>query len=130
MYTIPPTSPEPKKAAPERKGLVLHFGTNDPRPEQLAGAFRIGSNATRDLPENTPVEVFIQGAGVRLLAQGSSLTEEIRAAVTTVQIIACANSLRSAELDPSQIVQDIGVVPAAVGHLTRRQWQSWAYIRV
>lgn len=130
MYTIPSTSSEPKKAAAEWKGLVLHVGSSDPRPEQLVGAFRTGSNAIRDLPENTPVEVAVQGGAVRLLAQGSPIAEEIHAAAQMLEILACENSLHSAELDPSQLVSGITVVPAAVGHLTRRQWQGWAYIRV
>ena len=42
----------------------------------------------------------------------------------------CANSLRSQDIDVSDLAEGIGVVPAAVSHLAERQWQGWAYVRI
>jgi uncharacterized protein len=74
--------------------------------------------------------VVVQGAGVRLLTGDSPIKEAItNVRQLGVEILACANSLRSAGLEAADLAVGIGTVPAAVAHLAERQWQGWAYVR-
>ncbi|WP_334173761.1 DsrE family protein [Sinomonas sp.] len=111
-------------------GLVVH-GTG-PAPEAwLPAAMRTALNAAADLGEGAAVEIVVQGPAVALLtaAQGpAAQLEDLRAA--GIAILACGNSLRSAGIDEGDLAAGVGTVPAAVGHLARRQWDGWAYMRI
>lgn len=48
-----------------------------------------------------------------------------------VTVVVCRNSLTSLASDAVHHVRpDVELVPAAVGHLARRQHAHWAYIRI
>lgn len=73
---------------------------------------------------------MVQGPGVQLLAAGAPASKAItHVRQLDVEILACANSLRSAGLEAGDVTTGIGTVPAAVAHLAERQWQVWAYVR-
>ena len=79
----------------------------------------------------------IQGPCVSFLHAGSALEPELSGlgelsglAGRPVQVLACANSLRSAGLEADQLQGGVSVVPAAVAHLSTRQFTGWAYVRV
>jgi intracellular sulfur oxidation DsrE/DsrF family protein len=99
-------------------------------PDTLAGILRGAANARTALKPGAAIEVVVQGPGVRLLTADSPANEAItRVRQLDVEILACANSLRSAGLEAGDLTVGIGTVPAAVAHLAERQWQGWAYIR-
>ncbi|WP_430298268.1 DsrE family protein [Sinomonas sp. B1-1] len=114
-------------------GLCVHG--NGPSPETwLPASMRTALNAVADLGGDRPVELVVQGPGVALLTAGkgaegpaAQLDELLGAGIA---VLACANSLRSAGVDESDLRPGVRVVPAAVGHLARRQWDGWAYVRV
>lgn len=47
-----------------------------------------------------------------------------------VTVLACENSLARFGLEPHQLYEGVGTVPAAAAHLARRQFAGWAYVRV
>ncbi|MEN8583149.1 DsrE family protein [Burkholderia sp. RS01] len=114
---------------PNDPGRLLHAaGPLD--AESLAGVLRSSANARAALKHGPAIEVVVQGAGVRLLTRHSPIKEAItNIRQLGVEILACANSLRSAGLETADLAVRIGTVPAAVAHLTKRQWQGWAYVR-
>lgn len=111
-------------------GLVVH-GTG-PNPEVwLPAAMRTALNAAADLGEGAQVELVVQGPAVALLAEASGPAGQLGDLVAAgVGVLACGNSLRSAGLAAGDLAPGVGVVPAAVGHLARRQWSGWAYVRI
>ncbi|KSU70069.1 hypothetical protein AS031_18555 [Pseudarthrobacter enclensis] len=77
------------------------------------------------------IEVVVQGPGVKLLTKNSPATEAItNAGQLHVDILACGNSMRSAGMEDKDLAPGVGTVPAAIAHLTRRQWDGWAYARL
>jgi intracellular sulfur oxidation DsrE/DsrF family protein len=121
----------PVESAPAGKpGLLIHAaGPLD--EDALVAVLRTATNAVAALPSSRPIEVLVQGPGVRMLAAGSSVTAAVREALGTgMRLLACGNSLRSAGLEPPALTPGVGAVPAAIAHLAQRQWDGWAYARL
>jgi intracellular sulfur oxidation DsrE/DsrF family protein len=116
--------------APNGPGLLIH-AAGPLEPETLAGVLRSSANARAALEPGASIEVVVQGPGVRLLTADSLVSEAItHTRQLDVEILACANSMRSAGLDAEDFAAGVGTVPAAVAHLAGRQWQGWAYVRL
>jgi uncharacterized protein len=121
-------SPEMPQA-PNGPGLLIH-AAGRLEPNTLAGILRSSANARAALTPGTAIEVVVQGPGVRLLAADSRVGDAItHSQHLNVEILACANSLRSAGLDAEELAAGISAVPAAVAHLAERQYQGWSYVR-
>ncbi|MEV8181458.1 DsrE family protein [Specibacter sp. NPDC078692] len=112
------------------RGLVIH--TVGPlEQDTLTGILRSATNARAALTPGTGIEVVVQGPGVKLLATNSPATEAVKSArQLDVSVLACGNSMRSARLEEKDLAPGIGMVPAAIAHLTQRQWDGWAYARL
>lgn len=124
----PPTNPA--ATAGNRAGLLIHAaGQID--ADALLAVFRSAANAVAALPPNKPVEVLIQGPGVKLLVADSSTNAAVEELLRTgTRLLACTNSLRSANVEPDMLAAGVGTVPAAITHLAIRQWDGWAYARL
>ncbi|MET3809064.1 hypothetical protein [Arthrobacter sp. UYEF3] len=111
-------------------GLLIHAaGPMD--EEGLLAVLRSAANATAALPTDRPIEVLIQGPGVKLLASDSVAIAAVQEALGAgTHLLACENSLRSANLEPGRLTPGVGTVPAAIAHLAYRQWDGWAYARL
>ncbi len=108
--------------------LVLHvFGPAS--TSGLEGAARIVHNAQADLSEHQ-IELVLQGPIVSVVTDPNQITlvEELVSGGVAVSV--CANSLRSAGLPVDTVPEAFTVVPAAITHLARRQWEGWAYVRI
>ncbi|SDI77896.1 hypothetical protein SAMN04488693_1234 [Arthrobacter subterraneus] len=112
---------------PESRVLVLHLAGpgNEPFPD-FAMAMRVAGNAAAELPE-VKIEIIVQGPSVSQLVVDKEITEMPG---PSVSVYACGNSLRSAGIDPSALPSGVKVVPAAVAHIARRQFDGAAYLRV
>jgi intracellular sulfur oxidation DsrE/DsrF family protein len=118
------------ESAASDPGLVIH-GTG-PAPEAwLPAAMRAALNAAADLGDGVRVELVIQGPAVALLKEAAGPAGQLGdLAAAGVGVLACGNSLRSAGVTEDELAPGVGTVPAAVGHLARRQWSGWAYVRI
>jgi intracellular sulfur oxidation DsrE/DsrF family protein len=97
----------------------------------LASVLRSSANARAALEPGAAIEVVVQVPGVCLLTADSPVGDAItHSQHLNVEILGCANSLRSAGLDAEDFAAGVGIVPAAVAHLAERQWQGWAYVRL
>ncbi|SDJ98202.1 hypothetical protein SAMN05216282_10230 [Cryobacterium psychrotolerans] len=110
------------------RGMLLHVSGAD--AAGIQAGIRAARNARASLPA-VQIELVVQGPCVAFLRAGSVLEPELSAlAEQAVRVLACGNSLRSAELEADQLYRDVSIVPAAVGHLAARQFDGWAYVRV
>jgi len=111
--------------------LVLHLAGSGTAPfPDLRAAARTARNARTELP-GTGIEVVVQGPCVRQLVAGTEGAGEAAALIEDgISLAACRNSLRSAGVDESALAPGVKVVPAAVAHLARCQFDGAAYIRV
>jgi intracellular sulfur oxidation DsrE/DsrF family protein len=121
------TVPETAQAGP---GLLIH-SAGPLEQNAFAGILRSAANARAALGLEAGIEVVVQGPGVKLLTKNSPATEAItNAGQLHVDILACGNSMRSAGMEDKDLAPGVGTVPAAIAHLTRRQWDGWAYARL
>ncbi len=124
------SQPEGGRSGADKRGLMAH-AAGPLTDGALAGVLRSGRNAVEALGPGFPVEAVVQGPGVALLAEGSESAADVAAAVASgVRVLACGNSLRSADVPAESLLPGVGVVPAAIAHLAQRQWDGWAYVRL
>lgn len=110
------------------KGMLLHVSGAD--AAGIQAGVRAARNARAHLPA-VEIEIVVQGPCVAFLRAGSVLEPELAALPEqAVHVLACGNSMRSAEVEADQLNRDVSTVPAAVGHLAERQFDGWAYVRV
>ncbi|CAN5279801.1 hypothetical protein BH09ACT2_BH09ACT2_18460 [soil metagenome] len=101
-------------------------------PDVVAAALRSARNAAAELGSDDSVQVVVQGPAVRALAADSALADAVTDSLRDPRVVihACQNSLRSADLTPSDLRPGVQTVPSAVAHLAERQWLGAAYVRI
>ncbi|MEH0108701.1 hypothetical protein V6N00_03090 [Tersicoccus sp. MR15.9] len=124
------TEGEDSMTANGSAGLLLHVFGGD--PAAVAAGARVAQNARRDLGPVTAVELVVQGGAVRGLIADSEPAASLAPLDDDagIAVLACENSMRSADVEAAALRAGVGTVPAAVGHLARRQWEGWAYVRL
>lgn len=106
-------------------GLLLHVYGD--QKDGILAALRVAHNAQRDLSPTPLIEIVVQGPAVRYLTEIPALAPD---GLRSIRVLACSNSLASEDLAPSDVVSPAEAVSSAVGHLTRRQFEGWAYVRL
>ncbi len=95
-------------------------------PERAQRALR-NLLAAADLP--VTVELVCYGPGIELAFAGGVWTDGTRELQESgVRVLACANSLDPQGLNPEDLLPGVEIVPAAVWHLARRQYEGWSYL--
>ncbi|MFF9481846.1 DsrE family protein [Streptomyces sp. NPDC014733] len=80
-----------------------------------------------DLP--LEVEAVCSGDGIGLvLADGPHAGTVATLREAGVRFLACANTLSGRGLTADDLAEGVGVVPAAVWHLVRRQHEGWSFL--
>lgn len=76
------------------------------------------------------VEVVLNGPGIGAVESTSPFAAELAALLGRgVVVLACANAMRSRGVSSGDLLEGVGVVPAGISHLVRRQHEGWAYVR-
>ncbi|MHB8556203.1 MAG: DsrE family protein [Candidatus Dormibacteria bacterium] len=108
---------------------VIHLDEAGPDRQRLALGNVANLLDDRD-PAPVTVEVVANGPGVGAVVLTSPVAVEVGSLLARgVAVLACANSLRSQGIAPSELLEGVGVVPAGISHLVRRQLEGWAYVR-
>ena len=92
--------------------------------------FRQINNAKVQKP-NLEIEVVFHGYAVKsLLKAEKSFEERIKIAKEKGVVIAvCNNSLKRLKIDPTELMQEVTVVPSAVVELIVKQSEGWSYLK-
>ncbi len=89
------------------------------------------NNILKEAPYTT-VEVVCYGPGLFMLVRDktnvSKEMEEVQK-VFNVSFAACANTMRRMDIDKSQLLPFIKIVPVAILELSSRQQEGWSYIK-
>ncbi|AZI44964.1 hypothetical protein EHF33_18850 (plasmid) [Deinococcus psychrotolerans] len=105
--------------------LVLHIDQADRWPAALSNV----ANVLRDYPAIS-LRIVANEAGVyAFLGRTDLLTKMAEAAEKQVAFQACANSLKSHDIDPAHLPKWVTVVPAGVVALAEAQREGFAYIK-
>jgi intracellular sulfur oxidation DsrE/DsrF family protein len=110
--------------------LIVHaYGAAD--SDALTTALRVARHSAQGLGEEVEIRIVVQGAAVKLLTRGTSYGEELAttAASGPIEVLACENSMKSASVDPGEMLPLIGSVPSAVTYIAQQQWDGAAYAR-
>jgi uncharacterized protein len=81
----------------------------------------------------TEMEVVMYGRGLELVVSGkttiaSDVTEAMKAA--NVRFNVCAIAMRNQQVDKSQLLPNVQIVPDGIGEIVAKQNVGWGYIKV
>ncbi|NML43098.1 hypothetical protein HHL11_05000 [Ramlibacter sp. G-1-2-2] len=112
-----------------RNRVVMQVSDNDPGKWNLA--LNNATNIQKELGmDDVDVEIVVYGPGIGMLKAGSPVAPRISSALTNgVKVVACENTMAGMHLQKSDMLPDIGYVPAGVVELMKKQQQGWAYVR-
>jgi intracellular sulfur oxidation DsrE/DsrF family protein len=107
------------------------FHLIDPDPDQQRTGLTVAENLLADGSVHVDdVVVVAQARGIEpVLADGDD-AERVRTLQDEgITFRACGNTLESREMDETDLVDGVEVVPSGAGELTRLQAEDYAYIR-
>ncbi len=112
----------------QRFEVVFHI--NDASPHKQRGTLKNISNLLAESPD-IRVELVVQGDAITLVtAQESPFANALAALQQRGVVIAvCRNTLKAKGMTDTELLDDMTIVPSAVGELVRRQQQGAAYIK-
>lgn len=82
--------------------------------------------------ENIEIEIVVFGAGIQTLKYytPSPLRERVKQATYNgVRIVICENAMRSANLRPSDMLEEVKYVPSGVAEIVEKHNLGWTYVK-
>lgn len=81
-------------------------------------------------PDAVEIEVVAYGPGIAMVRKSSSVGAEIDALEkTSVQFVACENSMKRMQITKADLHDGVGTVPSGIVEVVKRQEQGWSYIK-
>jgi intracellular sulfur oxidation DsrE/DsrF family protein len=114
----------------QQNKLSVVWDLNNADTSIQGAVFRQINNARAQKP-NLEIEVVFHGHAVKsLLKIDKSFEERVKMAKEKgVTIAVCNNSLKRLKIDPSELMQEVIVVPSAVVELIVKQAEGWSYLK-
>ena len=108
---------------------LIQVSDNDAQKWNLA--LNNARNTQDDLNADAiDLEIVVYGPGIGMLKAGSPVAPRIASAMKSgIRVLACENTMTNQKLAKSDMLPDLGYVPAGVTQLMKRQQQGWAYLR-
>lgn len=101
--------------------------------DKLSLALNNAKNAQNAFgPENIEIEIVVFGSGVHTLKYytPSPLREKVKQATYSgVRIVVCENAMRSANLRPSDMLEEVKYVPSGVAEIVEKHTLGWTYVK-
>lgn len=107
------------------------FQVSDADPMKWNLALNNAKNVQDDLgAEAVELEIVVYGPGIGMLKADSPVAQRIAAALKNgVKVVACENTMKAQKLGYTDMLPNIGYVPAGVVELMKKQQAGYAYIR-
>ena len=127
------TAPAPQAAtapADSAKEQAIFAVTDDDVKKWNLTLANIG-NAIDGIGRNAAeIELVAYGPGIAMLKKDSPVAAKIAAMQAKgLRVVACNNSMHAFHIEPSELAPGVGIVPAGVVELIRRQHAGYAYLR-
>lgn len=108
---------------------VLQVSDNDPHKWNLA--LNNAQNMQQALgKDKVTIEIVAYGPGLNMLKADSKVAARLNAALdNSVELAACATTMKKMKITKSDLVGGATVVPGGVIEIMKRQSEGWAYIR-
>lgn len=109
------------------QGVVVQANGND--AADFKRALILASNMHEVLTK-AKFEIVVYGPSVKLLTTFSDQVPLIQKVQSEgIKVIACGRSLKSEQLNESDLAEGITVVPFGAVHIVNREKQGWQYIK-
>lgn len=113
---------------PAAPRVVVHL--SEPDRHRQEAVLRNVANVADDLGEGAEIELVAHGGGMSALVRGQALAAQVaRLAERGVALVACANTMRAQGIGVAELVDGALVASSGLGHIVRRQYEGWAYVR-
>jgi intracellular sulfur oxidation DsrE/DsrF family protein len=120
-------APAPGATAPKYR-VVMQVSNPEPRGwnQTLMNALALTKNTGRG---NVEIEIVANGMGIGMLKYNSPQAKELAAVLAIgVKVLACGETMKALMLEKDDMLPTIGVVPAGLGQIIKRQREGWAYV--
>lgn len=112
----------------ETHKIVFQLTDNDVKSQNAL------TNQLKNLTDGWPdaqIEVVVHSAGINYLMKEKTIFKaEIEALVIKgVRFKACENTLKSKQINKSEILEVVGFVPMGIGEIVLKQEAGWSYIK-
>ena len=96
---------------------------------QFERALKLTSNM-REVLTTSKFEIVVFGPAVKFLTQDSEELPLIQKTHSEgIKVVACGRSLKTDNVNPSDLIAGITVTPFGAVHIVNRQKQGWQYFR-
>jgi len=111
------------------QAVVIQVSDNDPKKWNLA--LNNAENVQQALgKDKVKVEIVAYGPGLHMLKSGSKVAGRINGALdSSVQVVACATTMRKMKVAQADLIGGVDVVPGGVLEIMKRQSEGWTYLR-
>jgi intracellular sulfur oxidation DsrE/DsrF family protein len=125
---LAPVAAPAQTAAAKNKAV---FQVSDADPQKWNLTLNNVKNVADDLGQDAvDLEIVVYGPGIGMLKAESAVGKRIAEALKSgVKVVACENTMKAQKLVYSDMLPDIGYVPAGVVELIKKQREGYAYIR-
>ena len=125
------TAPSALAAAPAE---TVHeraiFAVTDADPARWNLTLNNIANAADGLGAGADIELVVYGPGIAMLKKDSAVADRLAVAIKGgLRVAACQNSMRGFHIEAADLAPGVGVVPAGVVELIRREHAGYAYVR-
>ncbi len=103
--------------------------SNDGTEVQKATITQV-KNLLSSLP-GTQVEIVVQSRGINFVFKNTHWEFDLEKLVKhkTVKILVCRNTLEAIHLRKEDILPFIEIIPSAIAHIVKRQYEGWSYLK-
>lgn len=109
--------------------VLIHVGTNSPENWQAALKKANDLMASSAKPYDTYVEILATGDGLRLIDKDNPMTIEISKSLDKdVSFVACHASMKTNDMEISQLARGVGTVPSGGREIAARKAQGWTVL--
>ncbi len=118
--------------SPQPKPYKVVFDLTSPDPLDQRAVIRWIKEVSGVNPKNE-MEVVMYGRGLDLIVSGkttmaSDVAEAIKSAKVTFN--ACAIAMKNQQVEKSQLLPNVQIVPDGIGEIVAKQNAGWGYIKV
>ena len=115
---------------PQPYKVVFDLTSSDPIDQQAVLRW---INEVTAINPNTETEVVMYGRGLDLVIAGKTTrADDVARAIADrhASFRVCAMAMKNQQLDTSQLLSNVEIVPDGIGELVARQRDGWGYIKV
>jgi intracellular sulfur oxidation DsrE/DsrF family protein len=130
VITIGAATARAQSSQPQPYKVVFDLTGQDPLDQQAV--LRWIKEVT-ELNPNTETEVVMYGRGLDLVIAGkSTVASGVQDAITKAHASfkVCAIAMKNQQVDKSQLLPNVQIVPDGIGEIVAKQEAGWGYIKV